>query len=104
LQRAATQCEDNKRQGHCGDGLEQGLCASGGKALELPAEPVIKHMQKAIHDLFKDYCGEWHNPQCLLSISPVSLQKVPKPHHFPSPRSRPGSIKRSIQAPQARRL
>ena len=85
-----SKCEDNKRQGHRDDGLEQGLRASGGKALELPAEPVIKHMQKAIRDLFKDYCGEWHNPQCLLPISPVSLQKVPKPHHFPSPRSSTG--------------
>jgi hypothetical protein len=39
-------------------------------------------MHKAISHLLKDYCGEWHNPQRLPSISPVSLQKVPKPNHF----------------------
>jgi hypothetical protein len=68
------------------------LRASGRKALELPSEPVIKRMHKAISHLLKDYCGEWHNPQRLPSISTVSLQKVPKPHHFPSPRSNPGIV------------
>ena len=50
------------------------------------------HARKVIEYQFKDYCAEWHNPQRLLSISPVSLEKVPKPHHFPSPRSRPGIV------------
>jgi hypothetical protein len=49
-------------------------------------------MHKAIGYLLKDYCGEWYNPQRLPSISTVSLQKVPKPHHFPSPRSNPGIV------------
>jgi hypothetical protein len=49
-------------------------------------------MQKAIYYQFKEYCAEWYNPQRVTCKSPRSLEQVPKPHHFPSPRSRPGIV------------
>jgi hypothetical protein len=46
-------------------------------------------MQKAIYYQFKEYCAEWYNPQRVTYKSPAALEQVPRPHHFPSPRSRP---------------